>query len=273
MDEEINRFRQSVWECYRQHGRHELPWRRALPSGGLDPYAVLVSEVMLQQTQVPRVVPKFESFMLAFPNAEALAAASLGDVLRAWSGLGYNRRAKFLWLAAQTIVSGHAGRLPGAYRELIALPGVGPNTAGAILAYAFNQPAVFIETNIRTVFIQHFFDGQAQVRDADILALSERALAGADNPRVWYWALMDYGTYLKQTVGNAARASAGYGRQSKFEGSRRQVRGRILRELARTPETEYALAGAIGDPRLGDVLADLLHEGLVEYDGGSYKLS
>ena len=272
MDAAITQLRQMVWDYYEGHGRHDLPWRRT-SCGELDPYGVLVSELMLQQTQVPRVVPKFGVFMQAFPTFETLSGASLGDVLRVWSGLGYNRRAKFLWQAAQAVVGEHAGHLPDTRDALVTLPGVGPNTAGAILAYAFDQPAIFIETNIRTVFIHHFFAGQEQVRDAEIAALVEQALSGVTSPRMWYWALMDYGTYLKQTNGNVARASREYARQSKFEGSRRQVRGQILRELTQGPRGLKALAERIADPRLGGVLADLLQEGLIQDAGGRYALA
>src|SRR5262249_55616589 len=144
--------------------------------------------------------------------------------------LGYNRRAKFLWQAAQTVVTEYGGRLPQTRAELVALPGIGPNTAGAVLAYAFSQPVAFIETNIRTVFIHHFFAGQQGIADCNILDLVTATLP-PDNTREWYWALMDYGSHLKQVVGNLNTLSKHYSKQSAFAGSRRQLRGQVLRSL------------------------------------------
>jgi A/G-specific adenine glycosylase len=144
-------FQEMIWDKARQHYR-KMPWR-----DNTDPYNVLVSELMLQQTQVDRVIPKFELFMLTFPSILSLSKASLADVLIAWNGLGYNRRAKYLHESAKKIVSDFEGKIPQSYEKLTSLPGVGPNTAGAILAYSYNQPVVFIETNIRTVYFHHFF--------------------------------------------------------------------------------------------------------------------
>lgn len=264
-------FRQAIWEYYRANGRHDLPWRRLEADGTLDPYKVLVSELMLQQTQVPRVIPKFEAFIWQFPDVRSLAAASLADALRAWNGLGYNRRAKFLWQAAGMIVHDFGGRVPERIEDLVKLPGVGYNTAGAIAVYAYNRPVVFIETNIRTVFIHHFFAGEAQVPDKAVADLVAQTLP--DNPRDWYWALMDYGSHLKRTVGNVSKRSKHYAKQSAFDGSRRQIRGQVLRSLAASPHTETGLARIISDERLGEVLGDLQREGLVSKDGPQYSLA
>lgn len=163
MKHEITALQETVWKYYHQHGRHDLPWRLPEPDGSFDPYKILVSEIMLQQTQVPRVLPKFTEFLTKFPTGQELAEASLGEVLAAWSGLGYNRRAKFLWQAAQKVVRDFGGELPHTFEALESLPGIGKNTAGAVAAYAYNQPAIFLETNIRTIFIHHFF------RDADLV--------------------------------------------------------------------------------------------------------
>jgi A/G-specific adenine glycosylase len=270
-EDNLVKFQQTVLEYYQRQGRHDLPWRQPLPGGGFDPYRILVSELMLQQTQVPRVIPKFLLFTEAFPSFESLAVAPLADVLKMWSGLGYNRRAKFLLQTAQTVSSQHQGRLPGGHADLIALPGIGHNTAGAIRAYAFNDPVVFIETNIRTVFIHHFFTGQEKVRDSDLLPLIEASLANQD-VRSWYWALMDYGTHIKQTVGNASKASASYSKQSKFEGSRRQIRGRVLRLLADNAMSAAQLGHVIQDDRLQGVIDDLVEEGFIARKGSVYEL-
>jgi len=267
---DIDRFQELVLRHYESRGRHDLPWR--LPTAGVfDPYAITVSELMLQQTQVPRVIPKYQAFLTAFPTVQALAGAPLSEVLTLWNGLGYNRRAKFLWQTAQQVTREHGGVFPAAKEALVRLPGVGPNTAGAIAAYAYNQPVVFIETNVRTVFIHHFFQDRTGVADGELLPLVEAAIP-PDNPREWYWALMDYGTHLKQTVGNVSRASKGYVKQSKFQGSRRQIRGQVLRLLTAGPHTFEGLAGAISDERLAAVLETLIAEGFIARSGDFYHL-
>lgn len=262
-------FQATVWSFYRGSGR-DLPWRRPEPDGSFDPYKILVSEIMLQQTQVGRAIPKFHQFLERFPSFEALASVPLGDVLKLWSGLGYNRRAKFLWQAAKQVIDEHGGQLPATTAELVRLPGIGANTAGAVLAYAFNQPVVFIETNIRTVFIHHFFADQPGVTDRQILDLVAATLPA--DARRWYWALMDYGSHLKQTGGNLNKLSKHYVKQSAFQGSRRQIRGQILRLLGEKTYTLASLQKAIIDERLTGVLGDLLAEGLIEKTARSYRL-
>lgn len=268
---DILTFQQTVWQYYKDNGRHDLPWRQPEPHGAHDPYKVVVSELMLQQTQVPRVVPKFATFMQAFPSFNILANAPLAEVLRVWSGLGYNRRAKFLRQSAQIVAEQYGGKLPDNRTDLVALAGIGFHTAGAILAYAYNQPAVFIETNIRTVFIHHFFADQEKVTDAALLPLIEQTLPEG-KVREWYWALMDYGTYLKQSVGNASRASTTYTKQSAFQGSRRQVRGQVVRVLGEGRQTLAGLQKVIADKRLAGVLEDLANEGFIEKVNGRYRL-
>lgn len=264
-------FVAAVWAYYRVHGRHDLPWRRPEPDGTFDPYKILVSEVMLQQTQVPRVIPKYEAFLRRFPTLQAIAEAPLGDVLVAWQGLGYNRRAKYLWQAARMVADERSGVLPRSVEELSELPGIGRNTAAAILAYAFDERVVFVETNIRTVFIHHFFKDQTGVPDKAILEFAAQTL-DRDNPREWYWALMDYGSYLKQSVGNLSRSSKAYARQAKFAGSERQLRGRVLRLLAPAPQSKTELLAALGDQRAPGILAQLEREGLVTRTGSQYRL-
>lgn len=256
---------------YHQHGRHDLPWRRPEPGGSFDPYKILVSEIMLQQTQVVRVIPKFEAFTVQFPTVQALASSNVAEVLRAWQGLGYNRRAKFLWLAAQQVVTDFNGRFPNDAKQLQCLPGVGVNTAGAILAYAFNQPTMFIETNIRTVYIHDFFKDETDISDQavrDMLALT----LDTQEPRVFYWALMDYGSYLKKAVGNLSRSSKSYAKQTSFHGSRRQIRGQVIRLLLERPHMLIELGYTINDERLTAVLADLEAEQLIVREQSYYKL-
>lgn len=266
-------FTEVVWEYYQTHGRHDLPWRQPEADGSFDSYKIMLSEIMLQQTQVARVMPKFKVFLQEFPTVQALAAAPLAAVLVAWNGLGYNRRAKFLWQAAQAIITQYDGSMPRTVAELKTLPGIGANTAGAIAVYAYNQPVVFIETNIRTVFIHHFFGDSAElVADATLAQIVAETL-DAERPREWYWALMDYGVHLKQTVGNVSQRSKSYAKQSAFKGSLRQVRGAVIRELAQGALTKLQLQRLVQDKRLDVVLANLEREQLIEKRDNSYHLA
>ena len=245
-----------------------MPWRE-----DTRPYYVLVSELMLQQTQVPRVVPKFEAFIAVFPDEKALAAATLADVLKLWQGLGYNRRAKFLHQAAQMIVKEFDGAFPETLEDILRLPGVGKNTAGAILAYAFNQPAIYVETNVRTVYIHHFFADNSAVDDKQIIELLETTI-DRENPRAFYQNLMDYGSWLKaQGVRNISQ-SKHYKKQSPLKGSVREVRGQIIAALAAgaMPEDDLRQHTA-ADERFRPALEGLLKDGLVEYSRGRIRLT
>lgn len=269
MNDARHAFAERVWEHYRERGR-DLPWRQTT-----DPYAVLVSEVMLQQTQVARVVPKYAEFLDALPDVSALAAAPLEDVLRVWQGLGYNRRAANLKRAAALIVEEHDGRVPDTLAELMALPGIGHATAAQVLAFAFGVGVPFIETNIRSVYLHEFFEDAEDVPDSALLPLVEATL-DRERPREWYWALMDYGTHLKATRANPSRRSRHHSRQSRFEGSNRQLRGRVLSELVRTSgSAEDTLAQAVGfsGERVRDALAALQSEGLVVSDGMLWRIA
>lgn len=267
-----DQFVEAVWQFYGGHGRHDLPWRQSEPAGSFDPYKILVSELMLQQTQVPRVIPKYHAFLAHFPTIASLADAGLGDVLTVWNGLGYNRRAKFLLQAAQTIMRTYDGVFPDSPEQLVRLPGIGTNTAGAVVTYAFNRPVVFIETNVRTVFIHHFFPNDEQVDDKQLVPLVAETLDTKD-PRQWFWALMDYGTYLKQTVGNVGRVSKTYTKQSTFAGSKRQLRGAIIRLLVAQPRTTYQLHTALHDDRLPEVLTQLVGEGMIQEKAGRFSIT
>lgn len=218
----IERFQQFIWDFYNVNKR-EFAWRHID-----NPYHVLVSEIMLQQTQTHRVITKYEEFLAAFPTVQLLAAASLRDVLSVWQGLGYYRRARYLHQIATLIVAEHNGIIPADPIVLQTFPGLGAATASSICAFAFNMPTIFIETNIRTVFIHSFFQGQSEVKDKDLMPLIA-ATVDQNNAREWYYALMDYGVYLKSQYTNPSRKSAHYNKQSKFEGSDRQIRVAILK--------------------------------------------
>jgi A/G-specific adenine glycosylase len=235
----IAQFQNDVLTYYRTHGRHDLPWRKTV-----DPYRILVSEVMLQQTQVPRVIEKYKEFLETFPDVGALANAPLSAVLKVWSGMGYNRRGKYLRDAAICIVEKYSGVVPVDSVTLKALPGIGPYTASAILIFAHNSPDTLIETNVRTAFIHAFFKTTAmadkKISDRELLPLIARAAEGQD-PREWHWALMDYGSHLKKIHTNPSRRSAHHSKQSRFKGSLREVRGLLLRLLNDSSQTEASL--------------------------------
>lgn len=250
-------FQDLIWEKGRELYR-DMPWRQ-----DTRPYYVMVSELMLQQTQVVRVIPKFEAFIAAFPDEKTLAGASLADVLRRWQGLGYNRRAKYLHDAARVIMDEYNGVWPETVEQLVRLPGIGPNTAGAIMTYAFNSRALFIETNVRTVYFHHFFPDEEGVKDGQIRTLLEETV-DSEHPREFYWALMDYGSWLKANgVKNISRAH-GYKKQSPLEGSVRQMRGAIVAALADSDLEESVLQQAVrADNRFTPALEGLVRDGLV----------
>jgi A/G-specific adenine glycosylase len=265
----IENFRTIIYDFYQSHGR-KLPWRNAR-----DPYHILVSEVMLQQTQVGRVVEKYEQFLSAFPDFASLALAPLRNVLSVWQGMGYNRRAIALKRIAGEVTTYHNGVLPSSEEPLLKLPGIGKATASSILAFAFNKPSVFIETNIRRVFIHFFFSGRENIRDADILPIVEKTLDTA-NPREWYYALMDYGSLLKTTAQNPNRKSAHYRRQESFEGSRRQLRGKVLKKILTNPSvTESSLVRHTGKSpeTIREVLRQLRKEGFIAKRGKRFVVS
>ncbi len=257
MTKDNQEFLDDLWQFYSLHKRR-MPWRTAEKNGEYDPYKILVSEMMLQQTQVDRVMPKFESFIVAFPTLESLARASLSEVVLLWSGLGYNRRAKYLYDAAIQL----AGKpFPRTLEELTTLKGIGINTASAILVYSFNQPHVFVETNVRTVLFHYFFYEVDSVTDAEV-SKKLSVLLDKNDPRNFYYALMDYGTYLKKQGHGKITKSKHYTKQSKFEGSIRQLRGELLRR-AIAGETLQELRQDFSDNRLDTVVESLIKEGLV----------
>jgi A/G-specific adenine glycosylase len=255
----IKLFQQRIYAHYRKDKR-ALPWRRTH-----DPYKILLSELMLQQTQVKRVIEKYREFLRRFSSIESMASAPLRAILEAWQGLGYNRRALALKRLATIVVDRYGGRIPREIEALKALPGVGAATAGAVCAFAFDKPVLFIETNIRSVFIHFFFRDREAVKDSDILPLIAQTL-DAKRPREWYYALMDYGAMLKERHVNPSRRSAHYARQAPFEGSVRQVRGMILRVMIKQSGiTEAAVVKAINrDERMvREALRQLRTEGFI----------
>ncbi len=293
MNTPASRFRKVVWAYYRVHGRHDLPWRnwsRPLPACR-QAYKILVSEVMLQQTQVERVIPFYKKFIKKFPTAGHLASASLASVLREWQGLGYNRRAKLLHFAAKQFKNlpflsyrtDLVGKGDTIVRELESLSGVGPYTARAIVAFAYNQDVVFVETNIRTAVIHHFFTDEtgqhlvlAKISDKEIEKILREVLPKGKS-REWYSALMDYGAFLKRSGISHNAKSKKYTKQSKFSGSLREARGAILRVLTESQQdlalpVVINLLGFSRRAQLRTALSALLAEGLIQKRGFGFAL-
>ncbi|HOO71465.1 MAG TPA: winged helix-turn-helix transcriptional regulator [Spirochaetota bacterium] len=266
--ETADAFRALIKDYYSRH-RRDFPWRRTS-----DPYHIVVSEVMLQQTQTDRVALKFPEFISRFPTIESLASAELSEVLLAWQGLGYNRRGMMLHRLARKVAAEREGRIPDTPEELVDLPGIGRATAASIAVFAFNRPLVFIETNIRSVFIHFFFFDKENIADSMIVPLVEATL-DRESPYHWYSALMDYGAMLKKRHVNPGRKSAHYQKQSPFRGSRRQVRGMILRVLLNEPglgmdDVCTRIGGDASTVR--SVMNDLVEEGIVKNTGSGYAV-
>ncbi len=254
----MEQFQKIIWEYYQKH-RRRFPWRKTT-----NPYKILVSEIMLQQTQTARVVPKYFDFLKKFPTIKHLAKSPNSEVLKVWQGLGYNRRALNLKKTAELLVEEYGGTVPEDSILLQTFPGIGKATAASIIVFSYNKPLPFIETNIRRVFIHHFFEGQENVDDKKIMPLVEESL-DRENPREWFYALMDYGVMLAQKE-NANVRSKHYKKQSRFEGSSRQMRGNVLRLLTvHQPLSYQKLEELVGeDPRLPKVMDELYTEGFIE---------
>lgn len=296
-------FIQTVRSYYKKHPRR-MPWREDTSA-----YSVVISEIMLQQTQVSRVIEKYNSFVKKFPDWQALATAPTRDVLKEWSGLGYNRRALYLKRIAKKVMSSpdfiylkqsqpdkvrkpktsiRRDRFMQMPAQLQTLPGIGPNTAGSILAFAFNMPVPFIETNIRSIFIHFFFheiekrEGRAtckKIGDAEIMPFIEKSLNDRQNhrqPREWYYALMDYGAYLKHQLPNPSRHSIHHVRQKPFKGSNRELRSKMLHIIMKEAQSQGSIRRRLKEYRPEDVLhniSDLVHEGFIVRYNGSYRIA
>jgi len=267
--ERIREFQDAVLENYQSSGR-KFPWRETR-----DPYRILVSEIMLQQTQTDRVVPKYLDWLESFPTADALSRASFAAVLEKWIGLGYNRRARYLHEACRQIVGEYSGIFPETPEELEKLPGIGKYTSSAVSTFAFGRQNVFIETNIRAVYLFFFFADEVGVPDSRLLEAIGETMYRSD-PRLWYYALMDYGALLKKKVDNPNRKSRHYSKQSRFAGSLRQARGAIIRHIgAKGNSNLAAIAEAEGIPleRIEQAAAGLRAEGMVAETEGLYRIS
>lgn len=262
-EETVRSFQKIIYTYYGQNGRR-FPWRETS-----NPYHILVSEIMLQQTQVERVASKYIDFIGRFPDPASLSNASLREILHVWQGLGYNRRAIALQKISRRVIDDFRGRIPDSQATLRTFPGIGDATAGAIVTFAFNMPAVFIETNIRRVFLHFFFPGMFGVPDRAIRPLVDETL-DRTRARHWYYALMDYGTWLKARESNPNRRSAHYGRQAPFQGSDREIRGLILRSLLTNSVLnlqELSKATGQTEERVKRITNRLVEEGFLQQKG------
>jgi len=266
-NQQIVKFLTTLQSHYLAQGRHTMPWRL-----NTSPYSVLISEIMLQQTQVDRVEPKYQQFISELPDFQALAITPAQNVIKLWQGLGYNRRALYLQGTAKKVVSNFGSTLPHNRKSLESLPGIGPSTSGAILAYCFDDPVVFIETNVRRVLIYHFCTDEDNISDSQLTATLESILLMLPGqyftPQTFYWAMMDYGTYLKSAVANPNRKSKHYTKQSKFVGSDRQLRGAIIQKLSQVSfSTKSELASLASSKNqqsnFTQILVDLEGEGFI----------
>jgi A/G-specific adenine glycosylase len=265
----IDKFRKTVYSYFEAHGR-SFPWRE-----DLNPWGIVVSEFMLQQTQTSRVIHYWKHWMERWPSPAALARENLETALKEWSGLGYNRRCRFLLECARAIAEKPGGMVPQSPEELLKLPGIGHYTAGAIACFAYNHPSVFIETNIRSAALHFFFPAKTGIKDEELYPILQKSL-DPENPRIWYWALMDYGAGVKKKEANPGRRSAGYVRQSPFEDSFRKLRGQLVRTLAAegpagTPELKSRTG--LEEEEIYRVLGALEKDGMVAEKEGIYSIS
>jgi A/G-specific adenine glycosylase len=265
---------------------HEYPWRIEDP----DPYAVLVSEVMLQQTQAPRVAPIFRGFMARFPDVGVLSSVARAELLRAWAGLGYHRRALALREAARAIVRDHGGEVPRDVASLRALPGVGPYTAAAVASIAFGVPVAAVDTNVRRITARVVHGAEPEKIPARLLQAEADAMVDPASPGEWNQALMDLGRFVCRPEPRCAECPLAKGcrfaleggsphpsarRQPAFEGSTRQARGRVLAELReRGGASVLELSTGTGMPveRTSRAAASLAEDGLASVDTGEVSV-
>ncbi len=260
---QVKQTQEMILTWYRQN-RRDLPWRHTQ-----DPYAILVSEIMLQQTQVERVIPYYVAWLCQFPDFAALAAAPTAQVLKAWSGLGYNSRAIRLQQLAREVLAQHQGKLPEDKDTLRSLPGIGPYTAAAVQAFAFNKPAPVLDTNVRRVLLYLFHLPEATDKK-DLEAICLRTIPEGRS-RDWFNALMDYGSVILTAKKTGIPPLS---RQGRFAGSTRQARGRIVKTLLAHPSLSLKeLQCRIDHPALEQALHKLVQEGIVVRKKGQYSLA
>ncbi len=265
----VQSFQKIIYSYYKNFKR-DFPFREEIT-----PYKVLISEIMLQQTQTKRVSEKFLEFLESFPDFSTLSKAPLDKVLKVWKGLGYNRRAVALKKIADIIINDYDGKMPNSIEILKSFPQIGHNTASSIVTFAFNKPTIFIETNIRNVYLYFFFANKNHVKDKEISPFVEKTI-DKKNPRDWYYALMDYGVMLKKTHPELNKKSAHYRKQTSFKGSNRQLRGEVLKILIKT-KTLHKLDFEkkfvnFDQKRVKNVLNKLEKEGFIKKEENKIRL-
>ena len=264
----IELFRKLIYAYFKNYKR-DFPFRKEIT-----PYNVLVSEIMLQQTQTGRVAEKYLEFKGEFPDFLSLSNASNEKLLKVWQGMGYNRRALALKQIAKIVINEYNGKLPDSVDILKTFPQIGHNTASSIVAFAYNKPSIFIETNIRRVYIYYFFPKKKNIKDKEILPIVESTV-DKDNPREWYYALMDYGVMLKKTHPELNKRSSQYRKQSPFKGSNREIRGKILKILTSESEIlESALSKKLqlNLDKIRAILQQLEQEGFIKRNGNRISI-
>lgn len=262
---QIKSFQNKILSFYKEKGRHDLPWRHTI-----DRYNIMVSEIMLQQTQVSRVIEKYNNWIEQFPTPQALAKARLAQVLKAWSGLGYNSRGKRLWDAAKIIVDQHNGTVPKNAETLLDLPGIGPYTARSILIFADNAPLATVDTNIRRILI-HEFNLPETISDKDLFELAQQ-LFPEGKSRDYHNALMDYGATMLTSKATGIKPKT---TQSKFTGSRRFYRGQIIKYLTEHEDLSVRRAKKLFpecEHDIKTIFEELITEGLIENKNSIYKI-
>ncbi len=267
----LTEFQKQILSWYKKNKR-DMPWRKTK-----DPYKILVSEVMLQQTQVPRVLLKYQEFLKEFPTLKSLAHAPDRKLLKVWAGLGYWKRALALKKTAKSILKKHQGKFPKDPKTLETFPGIGPYTARALACFAFQNKDAFLDTNIRRVYLHFFFSKKKNVSDKKILEVAQKAV-WSKNSRTWHYALFDYGAVvLKDKKIN--KQSKHYAKQSKFKGSFRSFRTKVMRFLldqskqTATASKIHRLLKKANSPYTPErILAALEKDDLIKKKRGSYSL-
>ena len=263
----MQKFRRIVFGFYDNSAR-EFQWRETQ-----DPYHILVSEVMLQQTQTSRVEERYPEFLRKFPTVSALARAPQSEVLAMWQGMGYYRRARNLHRAAITVCEDHGGVVPEDFTSLRELPGVGDYTAAAVSVFASNKPTAMIETNIRAVYLYAWYPDMRDVTDKELLSHIERTM-DTKRARDWFYALMDFGVALKKARPGIHERSKHHVKQSAFEGSDRQLAARILKAVltAKSPISPKSidLGLAVDSARLHKAVERLIRDQLITRTAKGY---
>lgn len=258
----IKEFQITMLSWYQKNRRDFLPWRQ--PEVLRDPYKILVSEIMLQQTQVSRVLEKYPKFLAAFPSLEDLARAPFPRVLGMWQGLGYNRRARSFYALSQLVMAQYRGNIPRDSSILQTLPGIGPYSAGALACFAFNKPVAFLDTNIRKVFLHFFFmERNEKIAEKDFLEIARKALY-RKNPRKWHYALMDYGANVLRNEKGILQRVKVYHKQSPFLGSTRYFRSKIVRHLLTHKQASNADLQDLVAKKPDAILTSLMRDGLIQ---------